>query len=127
MRHHILVYLGVTAALLAVSLDLSQIAAVGIVFYLIMDIVIHWGVLRRLRSEVDPKPGIIIAAIAADAVVLLAFTVLRGMESPWMIAGAYGAAAAVFAYEAWYLRRHPERDSNGSGEHESSSAESDAD
>lgn len=107
-RHHILVYLGVTAAVLAVTLDLSQIAAVGIVFYLIMDMVIHWGVLRRLRAEVGARRGIVVAAITADAVVLTAFTVLRGAESPWVIAGAYGAAAAVFAYEAWYLRRHPE-------------------
>lgn len=110
VRHHILVYLGVLAAVLAVFLDLSQIAAVGIIFYLIMDMVIHWGVLTRIRRDVQARAWVVLTALVADAVVLAAFVAVRGRESPWVIAGAVAGAAAVFAFEAWYLRRHPEGD-----------------
>ncbi|MCB2412564.1 APC family permease, partial [Demequina sp. TTPB684] len=88
VRHHLLVYLGVVAAVLAVSLDLSQIAAVGIVFYLVMDVVIHWGVLTRLREDVGARRWVVISAIAADAVVLVAFMAARGAGQPWVIVGA---------------------------------------
>ncbi|UPU87544.1 APC family permease [Demequina sp. TMPB413] len=110
VRHHLLVYLGVVAAVLAVSLDLSQIAAVGIVFYLVMDVVIHWGVLTRLREDVGARRWVVISAIAADAVVLVAFMAARGAGQPWVIVGAVVAVAVVYALEAWYLRTHPDED-----------------
>lgn len=108
LRHHLLVYLGVVAAVLAVSLDLSQIAAVGIVFYLVMDVVIHWGVLTRLREDVGARRWVVISAIAADAVVLVAFMAARGAGQPWVIVGAVVAVAVVYALEAWYLKTHPD-------------------
>ncbi len=108
VRHHMLVYLGVVAAVLAVSLDLSQIAAVGIIFYLVMDVVIHWGVLTRLREDVGARRWVVISAIAADAVVLGAFMAARGAGQPWVIVGAVVAVAVVYALEAWYLKRHPD-------------------
>ncbi|GIG53912.1 APC family permease [Demequina activiva] len=118
VRHHILVYLGVVAALLAVFLDLSQIAAVGIVFYLIMDMVIHWGVLTRIRRVVQARAWVVVTALAADAVVLVAFMAMRGQDAPWVVASAVAGAAAVYAFEAWYLRRHPEdEDSEHAHEH----------
>ena len=122
VRHHILVYLGVVAALLAVVLDLSQIAAVGIVFYLVMDIAIQWGVLTRIRHDIHARAWVVIAALAADAVVLVAFMAMRGREAPWVIAGALAGAVAVFAFEAWYLRRHPEAEHTEEGDGEASPA-----
>lgn len=110
VRHHILVYLGVVAAVLAVSLDLSQIAAVGILFYLVMDVVIQWGVLTRLRGDVGARAWVLVAAIVADVGVLTAFLVVRGGEQPWLVAGGIVAVIAVFALEAWYLRRHPQEE-----------------
>ncbi|WP_062077482.1 APC family permease [Demequina globuliformis] len=107
VRHHLLVYIGVIAAVLAVALDMSQIAAVGIIFYLVMDLVVQWGVARRLRTEVQARVWVVWAAMAADAVVLTAFVALRGQDSPWLIAGAVGAVVAVFAAQRAYLRRHP--------------------
>lgn len=110
VRHHMLVYLGVVAAVLTVTLDLSQIAAVGIVFYLVMDVVIHWGVLTRLREDVGARRWVVISAIAADVVVLVAFMAARGAGQPWVIVGALVAVAVVYALEAWYLTRHPSDD-----------------
>lgn len=109
VRHHILVYLGVVAAVLAVTLDLSQIAAVGILFYLVMDVVIQWGVLTRIRSDVGARRWVPIAAIVADAGVLTAFLVARAADQPWLVAGGVIAVVVIFALEAWYLRTHPEQ------------------
>ncbi|MFW2512434.1 APC family permease [Demequina sp. SO4-13] len=111
VRHHILIYLGVVAAVLAVALDMGQIAAVGIIFYLVMDIVIHWGVLRRLRRDVGAKAWVLVSALIADAVVLTAFAVVRGQEAPWVIVAAFTGVGVVYALEAWYLRTHPGDDS----------------
>lgn len=108
VRHHILIYLGVLAAVLSVTLGMAQIAAVGIIFYLVMDMVIHWGVLTRVRSKVEARAGVVIAALIADAIVLGAFVVVRGQESPWQIIGAVIAVVIVFIWQHWYLARHPE-------------------
>ena len=43
IQKHTLVYTVVLAAFLAAFFDLSRIASLGAIFYLVMDIVIHWG------------------------------------------------------------------------------------
>lgn len=108
VRHHLLVYIGVIAAVLAVTLDLSRIASVGIIFYLVTDIAIHWGVLRHLHRKVGAKRGVVGAAMAVDAVALAAFVVVRASSDPWFIAGSVAAVLAVFALEGLYLRRNPQ-------------------
>jgi amino acid transporter len=50
--------------------DLSRIAARGIIFYLIMDIAVHWGVLRHLSKAVHASPVILVMAIVLDLIVL---------------------------------------------------------
>ncbi len=110
VHHHMLVYLGVVAAVLAVTLDMGQIAALGIVFYLVMDMVIHWGVLRHLRHDIGARAWILICALIADAVVLTTFAVVRGQDAPWVIVGAVAAVGVIYALEAWYLRTHPEHE-----------------
>ena len=51
----------------------------GAIFYLVMDIIIHWGVLRRMREEVDANPVILVSAIILDAVALIAFIVMKAL------------------------------------------------
>ena len=43
------------AILLTVFFDLTRIASLGAIFYLIMDIAIHWGLIRYLKKEVKFK------------------------------------------------------------------------
>lgn len=107
-RQHVLIYVGILAAVLAATLGLSEIAAIGIIVYLVMDIALQWGVLRHLRKEVDAQAWVIIAALAADATALVAFVLIRGAQTPWVIVGAVAAMIVVFGFEAWYLRRHPD-------------------
>lgn len=104
IRQHTLVYTVVVAGGLAVFFDLTGIASIGAIFYLAMDLVIQWGVFRHLRDEVGARAWVPLAAIAADAVALVAFLVVKGRSNPSIIILAAGGVAAIFAFEAAYLR-----------------------
>ncbi len=111
IRQHTLVYTVVVSGSLAVFFDLSRIAAIGAIFYLVMDIAIHWGVFRHLRDDVDARGWVPLAAITADAVVLAAFVLVKGGSDPLIVALASGGIAAIFAFEAIYLKvRGPKSD-----------------
>ena len=73
IQKHMLVYTVVIAIGLTMLFDLSRIAALGAIFYLIMDIGIHWGVLNNLRKEIGANPIILITALVLDVLVLGAF------------------------------------------------------
>ena len=51
IQRHTLVYTIVLAMLLTVFFDLSRIAALGAVFYIVMDLVIHWGVFSGIFAR----------------------------------------------------------------------------
>jgi len=106
IRSHMLVYTVVIAGTLAVLFDLSRIASLGAFFYLIMDMLVHWGVFRRLRGEVGARASILLAALAADAVVLAAFTWVKLKSDPAVVAYAVLGIAAVFLAEWIYLAKN---------------------
>ena len=108
IRSHMLVYTVVIAGTLAVLFDLSRIASLGAFFYLVMDMLIHWGVFRNLRKEVGARASILLAALAADAVVLAAFTSVKLKSDPAIVAYAAVGIATVFLAEWFYLSRKPE-------------------
>ena len=85
IQKHTLVYTVVAAGVLAAFFDLGRIASMGAIFYLVMDIIIHWGVLRRMREEVDANPVILVSAIILDAVALIAFIVMKALNDPLII------------------------------------------
>jgi len=103
MQRHTLVYTVAAAGLLAVFFDLSRIASLGIIFYLVMDLVVHWGVLRNLREEVGAKIWVLIGAIALDSLVLGTFLVIKGLNDPMIIGVAAAGIALIVAFERLYL------------------------
>jgi amino acid transporter len=105
IRSHMLVYTVVVAGALAVLFDLSRIATLGAFFYLIMDMLVHWGVFRKLRHEIGAKASVLLAALAADAIVLAAFTTAKLGSDPAIVGYALLGIVAVFAGEALYLRK----------------------
>ncbi|MEO6388657.1 MAG: APC family permease [Croceibacterium sp.] len=107
IRSHMLVYTVVVAGALAVLFDLSRIASLGAFFYLIMDMLVHWGVFRKLRTEIGARASILLAAVVADAVVLLAFTTAKLGTDPVVVGYAVLGIAAVFGGEALYLKQGP--------------------
>ena len=105
IREHTLVYTVVVAAVLTVSFDLTRIASLGAFFYLVMDILIHWGVYRSLRQEIGAQGWVQIMAIALDTIVLGVFGAIKLQSDPLIVFVAAAAIAAVFAFERVYLSR----------------------
>ena len=68
IQKHTLVYTVVAAMVLTVFFDLSRIASLGAIFYIVMDIVVQWGVLRHLRDEIAANAVVVGSAIVLDVV-----------------------------------------------------------
>lgn len=118
IQKHLLVYTAVIAGLLAVFFDLSRIASLGAIFYLVMDIMIHWGVFRYLRKEVEASPIVLLVAIGLDVIALAAFMVLKWQADPMIIVIAIVGMAAVFGFEKFYLSKiRPSHDHDHEHEH----------
>ena len=105
IQRHTLVYTVVIASTLAVFFDLTRIASLGAFFYLVMDMVVHWGVFRFRRSETGAAAPMMLAALAFDGVVLVAFTTMKLQSDPMIVLYAAIAICAVFAFERIYLSR----------------------
>ena len=105
IQKHTLVYTVVLGLVLTAFFDLSRIAALGIIFYLIMDIAIHWGVLRHLRKEVGANPIVLVIAILLDAVVLAGFLWVKATTDPLVLIVASVVMAAILVGERLFLSR----------------------
>ncbi len=92
-----------SAILLTIFFDLSRIASLGAVFYIVMDIQIHWGLIRHLREEVDVNIAVLITAILLDAVVLGFFLWVKAQTDMTIVMISVGGVALVFALEKIYL------------------------
>lgn len=84
IQKHMLVYTVVLAMILAVVFDLSRIASVGAILYLVMDMIVQWGVYKHLREKVKAKSGIVLTALILDTIVLLAFIWVK-TTTDWLI------------------------------------------
>ncbi|NYS59368.1 APC family permease [Vreelandella salicampi] len=114
LQKHTLVYTIVLGLVLTAFFDLSRIAALGIIFYLIMDIAIHWGVLRHLKNNVDANPVIPSIAILLDAIVLLGFIWVKATSDPLVLVVASGVMAIILLGEWIFLAK---RNTSGDSEH----------
>lgn len=65
------------AIALTVLFDLTRIASIGAIFYLIMDIAIHWGLYRYLLKETKAMPVIPVIAMLLDVIILGTFLILK--------------------------------------------------
>ncbi|WP_282063611.1 APC family permease [Roseobacter litoralis] len=105
IRSHTLVYTVVVASILAIFFDLSRIASLGAFFYLIMDMIVHWGVLRYMREKVGANPIVVSMALLFDAIVLVAFSTMKLRTDPAIVLYAAIAIVAVFIFQRIYLER----------------------
>ena len=105
---HTLVYTILIAMLLTVFFDLSRIASLGAIFYIIMDIAVHWGVLRHTREDVKAKAWVLITAIVLDVVVLGAFLAVKAQSDPLVLGIAAVGLVVIFGGEWFFLRTQKE-------------------
>lgn len=100
------------AILLTILFDLTRIASIGAIFYLIMDIAIHWGLFRYLKKEVKFNPVIPIIAIVMDIVILSAFIYLKYVNDPFVLVVAGIGIALVFLFQFLFMKSHTDKDGN---------------
>ncbi len=105
IQKHTLVYTVALGLILTAFFDLSRIAALGIIFYLIMDIGIHWGVFRHLRKEVGANATVLVIAILMDVVVLAGFLWVKATTDPLVLIVALVVMAAILLAERLFLSR----------------------
>lgn len=110
IQKHALVYTIVLGLLLTVLFDLSRIAALGIIFYLIMDIAIHWGVLRHLRKDVGANALIPSMAIFLDLIALGGFLWIKVASDPLVLIVAAAVMSAILIVESIFLKTRPSED-----------------
>ncbi|MEQ8854889.1 MULTISPECIES: APC family permease [Gimesia] len=96
IQKHTLVYTVIMAMLLTVFFDLSRIASLGAIFYIIMDIAIHWGVFYHLRKDVEANSLVLITAIILDVVVLGAFLVVKAQTDMLVIYVSLAGLSLIF-------------------------------
>ena len=105
IQKHTLVYTVVVAIFLTIFFDLSRIASLGAIFYLVMDIAVHWGVLRHLRREINANLYILIIAIIFDIVVLTAFIAVKANSDMLVIYTAAIGMLLIFLGERIFLKK----------------------
>lgn len=99
-----LVYTAVLAIVLTIFFDLSRIASLGAMLYLVMDIMIHWGVLRHMRKDIKANPWIIITAIVLDLIVLGAFIWVKASQDVLVVIVAGVLIVLIFIGEKLFLK-----------------------
>jgi len=104
IQKHMLLYIVVIAITLTIFFDLSRIASIGAIFYLIMDMIVHWGVFKHLRKEVNANGLILISALVLDLIVLIAFVWVKANTDIFVVIVSVIGIALVFAGEKWFLR-----------------------
>jgi len=112
LKNPALIFTVALAILLTVLFDLTRIASIGAIFYLIMDIAIHWGLFRHLKKEVKFNPIIPIIAILMDIVVLTAFIYLKYISDPFVLIVAAIGIALIFLSQYLFMKSHTDKDGN---------------
>lgn len=110
VRNPALVFTVVLAITLTVLFDLTRIAAMGAIFYLLMDIVIHWGLLRYLRKETGANPAIPMIAIILDVIILGTFIVMKFQSDPLVIVVSLLGFTAILLAQRLFMITHTDAD-----------------
>lgn len=121
IQKHMLVYTVVIAIVLTIFFDLSRIASMGAIFYLVMDMIIHWGVYKHLRKEVKANGIIVLSALILDLIVLSAFLWIKSSSDILVLIVSASIMLVVFVGERWFLKRRKIlSDQNENNKHEKS-------
>lgn len=106
IQRHTLVYTIVLAMLLTIFFDLSRIASLGAVFYILMDIAVQWGIYRYLRHELKAHGGMLISTIVLDIIVLGSLLVIKAQSDILVIYASLVGILLIFVGERYFLRMH---------------------
>ncbi|HYQ57908.1 MAG TPA: APC family permease [Draconibacterium sp.] len=110
IQKHMLVYVAAIAIVLTILFDLSRIASMGAIFYLIMDIGIHYGLYKKLRAKIDFNPTVVISAIVLDTIVLLGFLWTKIKQDTIIVLISFGVMLIIYFGEKYFLSHKKQQD-----------------
>ncbi len=104
VQNHVLVYIAVLAGVLTITFDVGRIAAMGALFYLVMDMLIHFGVLKNAnRDEVQFSSWILKVSLLLDFVVLGGLLYVKGKDDPTVIVISLVLMIIIYFYEKYFI------------------------
>lgn len=106
IQKHSLLYTIVLAMLLAIFFDLSRIASLGAILYLVMDMFIHWGVLKHLRAKLNANIIVLVSALIFDLIILLALIWTKAKSDITIVWLAAAMIITIFIAEYWYVGKN---------------------
>jgi amino acid transporter len=77
MHHQTAIFTVLIAIILTIFFDLSRIASMGAILYLTMDIIIHYGLVVKMKDTIKSSKHIIYLAMILDVIVLTAFIIMK--------------------------------------------------
>jgi amino acid transporter len=93
------------AIILTAFLDLSQIASLGALLYLTMDIAVQGGVIFVLHQKISARRWVPALAILLDLAILIPFTVLKVQSDLLTVVVAAAIALAIVVAQVIAVRR----------------------
>lgn len=106
LKNPALIFTVVLAILLTIFFNLTRIASIGAIFYLIMDISIHWGLFKHLKKEVNFIPAIPFIAIIMDVIILSAFIYVKYLYDPFVLIVAFIGIVLIILAERLFMISH---------------------
>lgn len=103
VQKHMMVYVVTGGIVLTVFFDLSRLASIGVILYLVMDILVQWGVFKNLRKELKASGVILMTALLLDAVVLAAFVWMKVNSDLFVVIISGIGIVLIFAVEKGFL------------------------
>jgi len=107
-----LVFTVLLAIVLTALFDLTRIASIGAIFYLIMDIAIHWGLFRHLIKETKANPLIPLIAMLLDVIILITFVLLKYESDPLVIYVALIGFLIILGVQRVFMATHTDASGN---------------
>ena len=101
-----LIFTVLLAMTITILFDLTRIAAIGAIFYLLMDISVHWGLVRHLRGTLDFNPVIPTIAIIVDVVILTTFILLKLETDPLVIVVSVIGFIIIIIAQKLFMKSH---------------------
>ncbi|WP_162273614.1 hypothetical protein [Planococcus versutus] len=84
---------------------MSRIASMGAILYLVMDMIIHWGVFKHLREKIEANSVIVLTALLLDAVILTAFVWVKISSDLFVVGVSFVFILLIFIGERFFLKR----------------------
>lgn len=98
------------AIALTILFDLTRIASIGAIFYIVMDIAIHWGLFRYLRHDVKANPLIPLIAILLDLIILGTFVLLKFNSDPLVLIVSLIGFIGILVTQRLFMITHTDSD-----------------